>query len=157
MYAYYLIAMLTKQDDLVGSLIHDVAHLLRLEIDRRAAPYNLTRTKWLAISQLHEQPGITQSELAGRLELGAAATGKLVDRLVDRGFVERRADAADRRIKPLHLTDKATHLLRQLEIESGTLRRDLLGDLSPEEREKLRSGLLKLKTRLQAQSTPDAR
>ena len=148
--------MLTKQDDLVGSLIHDVAHLLRLEIDRRAAPYNLTRTKWLAISQVHEQPGITQSELAGRLELGAAATGKLVDRLGDRGVVESRADAADRRINPLHLTEKATHLLQQLEAESEALRQDLLGDFSPEEREKLRSGLLKLKTRLQRQTAPDA-
>lgn len=148
--------MLTKQDDLVGSLIHDVAHLLRLEIDRRAAPYNLTRTKWLAISQLREQPGITQSELAGQMELGAAATGKLIDRLVDRGFVERRADRADRRVNPLHLTSKATLILQELEAEGEALRQDLLGDFSPEEREKLRSGLLKLKTRLQRQTVPDA-
>ena len=80
--------MLTKQSHLVGSLIHDVAHLLRHEIDRRVTPYNLTRTKWLALSMLRERPGVSQSEFAELLELGAAATGRLADRLVERGPIK---------------------------------------------------------------------
>lgn len=142
--------MISKHDDLLGTLIHDVAHLLRLEIDRRVAVYNLTRTKWLAISVLRDRPGVSQSELAKRLELGAAATGKLIDRLADRGFVVRKADETDRRTNTLHLTVSAQELLANLETEAGNLRREILDGFSAEETSALQNGLLKLKDRLKS-------
>lgn len=146
--------MLTKKNDLLGTLIHDVAHLLRHEIDRRVGAYNLTRTKWLAISLLRDNPGGTQRELARRLELGAAATGRLVDRLVERGFVERRSDKTDRRAHRLHLTQAAQNLLIELETEAELLRRDLLEGFSAGQIDQIQEGLLKLKTRLQSLGTP---
>ena len=73
--------MITKHDDLLGTLIHDVAHLLRLDIDRRLKDHNLTRVKWLALGIIANQPHLTQRELAEKMELGNAAVGRLVDRL----------------------------------------------------------------------------
>ena len=142
--------MLIRQDDLLGALINDVAHLLRLEIDRRASAYNLTRTKWLAISLLRNGPGITQSELAQHMELGAAATGRLVDRLVERGFVERRSDKTDRRANPLYLTSLARATLQDLEGEADALRRDVFAGLSEDEIVQLQKTLQHLKGGLQA-------
>lgn len=146
--------MLNKKNDLLGTLIHDVARLLRYEIDRRVDAYNLTRTKWLAISLLRDSPGVTQSELAKQLELGGAATGSLIDRLVERGFVERCTDETDRRANRLYLKEAAQELLVNLEAEAALLREDLLHKFSDTEVRQVQDGLLKLKCRLQLLGAP---
>jgi len=152
MYTYYMDSMITKQDDLLGTLIHDVAHLLRLDIDRRLVEHNLTRVKWLALGILQKRGALTQSELSERLELGAASVGRLVDRLEDRGFVMREQDPEDRRSYRLVLTDTARTLLKELEGTSTSLREDTLHSLTKTEVSSLNSGLLKLKKNLQSRA-----
>lgn len=144
--------MITKHDDLLGTLIHDVAHLLRLEIDRRLNDYNLTRVKWLALGIIHHKGPVTQSELASELELGEASVGRLVDRLVERNFVVRGKDPRDRRSYKLRLTTQADVLLEELDGTAASLREDTLNALSDTEIKALNSGLLKLKDNLTARS-----
>lgn len=153
MYTYYMHNMITKQDDLLGTLIHDVAHLLRLDIDRRLVDHNLTRVKWLALGILQKRGALTQSELSERLELGAASVGRLVDRLVERGFVTREQDPEDRRSYRLVLTNSATSLLDELEGTSVSLREDTLHSLTKSEISTLNSGLLKLKANLKSRAS----
>lgn len=141
--------MITKNDDLLGTLVHDVAHLLRHDIDRRVAPLNLTRSKWLALGIIHRNPGLTQSELSSKLELGAAAVGRLVDRLVDRAFVERSPSPVDRRAHVLSLTPEAEALIVQLDEIGKNLREELLDGLTQKEITLLNRGLTKLKSNLQ--------
>jgi len=152
MYTYYMCGMITKHDDLLGTLIHDVAHLLRLDIDRRLEDHNLTRVKWLALGILHHKGALTQAELATEMELGSASVGRLVDRLVDRGFVERRQDPEDRRAYRLFLTKSALSLLEELEGVGAELRDETLASLSKQEVGSLNSGLLKIKSNLQKRS-----
>ena len=149
--------MISKHDDLLGTLIHDVAHLLRLDIDQRVQSWNLTRTKWLALGIIHTHPGLSQSELAVELELGAAAVGRLVDRLVARNFVERRSTDTDRRAYKLHLTKEARVLVTQLDGVADQLREDLLQGLDNRDILCLTKGLQKLKSNLQAQSSATQR
>lgn len=141
--------MITKHDDLLGTLVHDVAHLLRLDIDRRVAPFNLTRIKWLALGIIHRNAGLTQAEVAAELELGAAAVGRLIDRLEDRGFVLRSQSPDDRRAYFLSLTPEAEQLIHSLDGTAHKLRADLLDGLSEREVTVLNSGLSKLKSNLQ--------
>ena len=152
MHAYYIDSMITKQEDLLGTLIHDVAHLLRHDIDRRLMEHNLTRVKWLALGILQKRGALTQSELSERLELGAASVGRLVDRLEERGFVTREQDAKDRRSYRLCLTKTATALLKELEGTSSSLRDDTLHSVTATEVSALNSGLLKLKKNLQSRA-----
>lgn len=152
MHTYYMHAMIQSPHDILGTLVHDVAHLLRLEIDRRVRGHGLTRGKWRALHILGEGRQLTQSELAGRLGLGAAATGRLVDRLVRRGFVERRPDPGDRRAYRLGLTDRAAAVLDELEGMSSGLGGELLDGLSADELASLGGGLRKLKKTLQDRS-----
>lgn len=140
--------MIRKQDDIVGSLFQDIAHLIRQRIDRELQPYGLTRLKWLAIGLIQSNTGLTQTELAQKLELKPAATGKLVDRLVERGLAERRPDEADRRIHRLILTRKSEDLLTRLEPVGNALREDILQDLGQGERKQLEATLKTLKRRL---------
>lgn len=142
--------MIRKQDDIVGSALHDIAHLIRLKIDETLRPYDLTRLKWLAIGILSDNQGLTQTGLAERLELKPAATGKLVDRLVERGLVERRAVPDDRRARALFATEKSYALLAELEPLSEHIRDGILSGLSDHEVGTLGRVLQKVKSNLTA-------
>lgn len=140
--------MIRKQDDLVGSMFHDIAHLTRLKIDEALKPYGLTRLKWLAIGIISDNEGFSQAELASRLELKGAATGKLVDRLVERGLVERLSDISDRRAYRLFATRKSKALQRKLRPLGEALRQDILQGLSDEDVGFLKGSLTKIKENL---------
>ncbi len=145
--------MITKNDDLLGTLIHDVAHLLRLDIDRRLSSHNLTRVKWLALGIIHENGPMTQAELAAQLELGHASVGRLVDRLEERGFVTRRADPNDRRSYLLSETRSAKTLLKELSGMSTELREEALKNVAPSDIKTLSKSLKKVKANLKTAAT----
>jgi DNA-binding MarR family transcriptional regulator len=92
----------TDQPDILF-LLHDVARQLRVAADRRAAAHGMTRAQWVILFWLDRQPGLSQKELAELLEVEPITVARLIDRLADRGMVERRDDAHDRRIWRLHL------------------------------------------------------
>lgn len=140
--------MIRKQDDPVGSMFHDIAHLIRHKIDDVLRPYELTRLKWLAIGIISDNEGLTQSGLANRLELKNAATGKLVDRLVERGLVERMSDPQDRRVYRLHATVKSRALLAELEPLGGAVRESVLDGIGEEDLQVLKKLLHRIKTNL---------
>lgn len=140
--------MIGKEDDLVGTLFHDVAHWIRYRIDSELKPYGLTRASWLALGIVELNDRLSQAELAEFLELGAAATGKVVDRLEERGLIERHADPEDRRTNRLSITDEARKLIKMLQPISKKIRKEILQDLSKAEQKQLEGSLAKIKARL---------
>ena len=95
-------------------VLSDVARLIRTRADARARAYGMTRAQWMILVRLERQPGMSQNELAALVEVEPITVGRLVDRLEARGFVERRPDAADRRIWRLHLMPAATPMLEEI-------------------------------------------
>ncbi len=140
--------MIRKDNDLLGSLLHDVAHLIRLEIDSRLETHNLTRVKWLALGIIQKKSGLTQAELAAELELGSAAVGRLVDRLVDRDFIKRKPAPNDRRAYQLFLQPGVTQLLKELEQTGQEIRDKVLKDITQKEAKTVSSILEKIKKNL---------
>lgn len=140
--------MLSKDENTLGTLVHEVAHLLRTLIDRRVDPYNLTRAKWLALGVLDRREGITQTELAEYLELDKSTVGRLIDRLVQRGFVVRRKDPNDRRVFRIFFAESAQPILSELEQVGAGVRADALAGISKQDQEKLLSLLDRVKTNL---------
>jgi MarR family transcriptional regulator, transcriptional regulator for hemolysin len=100
----------------IGFLIHDVSRLRRTAFDQRLKPLDITRSQWWVLAGIsrHDDQGITQTDLARVLDLGKVALGGLIDRLEDRGFVERKADANDRRINRVMLTRKGNQVLDRM-------------------------------------------
>jgi len=140
--------VLRKGDDIVGTMLHDVAHRIRLKIDEALKPFDLTRVSWLAIGIVARHGRLSQSQLAEALELGSPSTGKLVDRLEERGLVERVRDPQDRRSNLLTVTEAARRLLKDLEPVGEDLREDVLQNLTLQEREHLSKMLVRIKERL---------
>lgn len=105
----------TRSWDLrLGYLIHDVSRLRRVTFDRELAPLGITRSQWWVLAFVSRNDGLPQTQLANELDVGKVALGSLIDRLQSAGFVERRADEKDRRIKRVFLTDKARELIEKI-------------------------------------------
>lgn len=107
-----------------GYLLNDVTRHMRRQFDRRATRFNLTRAQWRALKTLAVDEGISQTELAERIEMEPIPVGRVIDRLQQAGFVERRADPADRRRWRLFLTDKARRVDDDMQVIAQQLRED---------------------------------
>ncbi len=92
-------------------LFRDIARLRAKLFDRMLEPHGITSSQSSVIAHLYRENGLTQSELAARLEIGAVAAGGLVERLEARGLVTRATDPNDRRANRVHLTARAHPLL----------------------------------------------
>src|SRR5689334_3033341 len=104
----------TGPEDTFGFVLHDVARLLRKRFDQRARALGLTRAQWQVLAHLARAEGINQSGLADILEIENITLGRLVDRLEEAGWVERRLSGQDRRVRLLHLTEKAKPILGRM-------------------------------------------
>jgi DNA-binding MarR family transcriptional regulator len=94
----------------LGFLVHDVSRLRRRVVDRALKPLGVTRSQWWVLAFLSRSDGMSQVALADELDIGKVALGQLIDRLEKTGFVVRRPDEVDRRVKRIHLT-KRSHVL----------------------------------------------
>lgn len=101
-------------DKTLGMRIMKLSRLLRLRFDRRAAGAGLTSAQWRTIACVRRFPGATQREIAGLLEVGEVTVGRSIDRLAEAGWLERRADPADRRAYRIHLSGAIDPLLAEL-------------------------------------------
>jgi DNA-binding MarR family transcriptional regulator len=133
-------------------LINDVARLLNRRYDQRMATLGLTRAQWWVLARLYFHDGLTQTELAEELGFGKAAVGALVDRLEAKGWVERRADPADRRAWRVHRSERAQMLLAKMKRIAQATSAEALGGLGAGER----ASLVRLLERLQASLLEDA-
>lgn len=143
-------------EEYVGVVISDVARLLRTEFDRRVRRLGITRAQWLVLTRLHRRPGASLSELAEMMEVEKATAGRMIDRLVANGWVERRIARDDRRVKRVYLTDDAERVHKRIWRVAEETVDAALADLSARERTQLMSLLQTVKTTLVSADGSDA-
>ena len=95
-------------------LIHDTARLIRRRFGLSIRDLQLTQAKWRVLTALMERPGISQSELAERLDIEKAPLGLALDWLEQAGWIERKADPADRRVRRAALLPRAEPALARM-------------------------------------------
>lgn len=138
-----------------GFLTLDVARLLQIDFDRRVTSLSLTRAQWRVLLWVYRAPGITQSELADALEVQKASLGRMLDRLTDKDWIERRADNNDRRIRRVHLSKEVEPLIITMRTIAGELRAAAMNGIPEKEREKFVNTLLHMKSNLIRFQTTD--
>jgi len=111
----------------------------------------VTGPQWRVLAALHYHPGITQSVLAGLLDVEAITVGRMIDRLQKGELVERRPDPADRRAWLLFITPAAEDLLGQLQGMAEALMAETLANFTPEEFQQLVGLLNRLRDNLVAE------
>ena len=135
-------------EEYIGVVISDVARLLRTEFDRRVRRLGITRGQWLVLTRLHRHPGASLSELAERMEVEKATAGRMIDRLVANGWVERRAQPGDRRVKRVYLTPEAERVHKRIWRVAEDTVETALADLSARESKQLFALLQRVKKTL---------
>lgn len=105
-------------------------------MDIRLRPFGLTEATWLPLVHVSraEKP-MRQKDLAALLSLDNSSVVRLLDALQAAGFVERREEASDRRVKTIHLTPAARSVLDQVEAVSSTVRAETLAGISDDDLE----------------------
>jgi len=73
----------------------------------------ITPVQYAALQTVANQPGIDQRTLARSIALDTSTTGGVIDRLEQRGAMERRTAPTDRRARQLWLTADGERLLAQ--------------------------------------------
>ena len=129
----------------LGFLLADVSRLVRRRFDMRASGLGLTRAQWRVLAQLRRREGINQTALADLLEIEPITLGRHIDRLVEKGFVERRADPGDRRAWRLHLKSEVQPVLDQLRKISGDIREEALSGIPVADADRLIDMLITIK------------
>jgi len=92
----------------------ELQRLLRVYADKEAARYGITRAQWAVLAKVERFEGLKQTELAEQMEMQPITLTRLIDRLCDNGWIERRSDDADRRVNRLYLRKAARPLLGKL-------------------------------------------
>lgn len=131
-----------------GFLLHDVSRLMKTVFDRRGRDLGLTRSQWWVLTMLYAKEGVTQSELADFMDLEKPTLGRLLDRMQEKHWIERRPDSLDRRVNRLYLTEKVQEIMRALRKTAADVRKDALGDLPQVDRENFIDTLIKIKNNL---------
>jgi MarR family transcriptional regulator for hemolysin len=92
----------------------EVFRLIRVYADKEAARYGITRAQWAVLAKVERSEGLKQTELAELLEMQPITLTRLIDKLCDAGWIERRGDESDRRVNRLYLKKAARPLLGKL-------------------------------------------
>src|SRR5499433_1628668 len=92
----------------------ELYRLLRVYADKEASRYGITRAQWAVLAKVERSEGMKQSELAEQMEMQLITLTRLIDKLCDNGWIERRGDETDRRVNRLYLKKAARPLLGKL-------------------------------------------
>lgn len=141
----------------LGYLVLDVARLMSASFEARTRSIGVTRAQWSLIAALVRNEGCNQAQLADLMQITPISLGRLVDRMVKAGWVERRAEAGDRRSHRLFLTAKAHAIRPALRKLSDETQAEALAALGAHERQQLLESLAKVRATLAQQCTPERR
>ena len=123
----------------------ELYRLIRLYADKEAARYGITRAQWAVLAKVERAEGMKQTELAELMEMQPITLTRLIDKLCDAGFIERRSDATDRRVNRLYLRKAARPLLGKLSGLRSEITATAMEGISPADAHRLLAQLEEIK------------
>jgi DNA-binding MarR family transcriptional regulator len=100
-----------------GTYEQDFVHTVALmgQVYRKVLePLGLTTPQSTMLFRVAESDGLSQAELARRMDRDRANVTRIVANLVDKGLVQRRRDRKDRRIQKVFLTPRGRRTTREI-------------------------------------------
>lgn len=138
----------------LGLLIHDAARALQKRFEARASSHGLSAAQWRLMAQLVKAEGAPQARLAGMLEIEPISVSRLLDRMEEGGWIERRPDPDDRRVRMVFPTERSRQAFGEIKRIAGDIYRDALAGLPPGDRDALYRGLATMIDNLSKDALP---
>jgi DNA-binding MarR family transcriptional regulator len=116
-------------DETIGLLIGRANRYMLQAVTNLCAPHGVTPQQLWLILMLRNGDSLTASDLSVRMPIDKAAASRLIDRLVDLGWVATSASRADRRRQLLTLTAKGKRAATQLGRDAEALNAKMIKGL----------------------------
>lgn len=127
---------MTERDEMIdqiGELMDGLGQVMVRHRLLDELPMDVTVQQLRALAVLYRYGGRSAHDLADLLGLRPTALTGLVDRLESKGYVDRRPDPADRRVRRIDLTPSGAEVLDSLERLRDEKHRQILGRLADED------------------------
>ena len=118
----------------IGFVVYSASKMMQKAFDlqlRDKIGINLVQSK--VIFTLYMQSGPTQRELADKIGIESPTLVPIIDKMEKDGYVKRKPDANDRRIKRIYATSKTDSLWDSMMECAGQIRKISTKDLSEQE------------------------
>ena len=125
----------------LGFLIADTARLLRKRFDAGAREVGMTGAQWKVLAYLAMNEGINQAGLADLLDIEPITLSRHLDKMEQAGWVIRRPDPNDKRVRILALSEQATGMLMKIRAVGRSVVEGMIVGLTPDEVDAMRRGL----------------
>lgn len=120
-----------------GFLLKDISRLTTLNFAREAGEFKLTMAQCKILIYLQRHEGVSQARLAYLTDTDPMALVRILDRMEEDSWIERRPDPNDRRARQLYLTKAATPVIDEVWRIADRARAASLAGLSAADRTQL--------------------
>src|SRR5262245_46552731 len=122
-----------------GFLLKDVTRLYTRHFEQRAAQLGMTLPQCKVLGVLARNEGATQVQLAELTDTDPMTLVRILDRMEQDDWIERRPDPKDRRVRRLHLRPASESVLAEIWRVADKARGDALAGLTAAEHTQLMS------------------
>lgn len=133
-----------------GFLLKDVSRLFARNFERHAAGLGLTIDECRVLAHLARNEGVSQARLAVLTDTDPMTLGRVLARMEEAGFVERRTHPGDARCHCLQLRAAAAPVLEEIWRHSDSTRKEAFAGLAATERQQLLALMLRVRDNLDA-------
>lgn len=120
-----------------GFLLRRAHQIASAQFLEETSNFSVTTTQFGVLTVLALRQPIDQIGVAKILKLDRSTTGLVVQNLEERGLIARLLDPEDRRRRVLHLTERGSEMLSDLQEPSRKARDRVLSPFTPEEAQML--------------------
>ena len=117
----------------MGYLMRRIVGSLSHRIDLALTPSGLTSAQWLPLYKVHRCGSISVAELARDCDMDSGAMTRLLDRLEQKGLLQRTRSEQDRRVVKLALTNAGRESVRSIAPVLSQVQNEHLAGFSHEE------------------------
>lgn len=123
-------------DSSFGYLIHRLAIANKNSFNKLIKPYGVSPEQWTVLFRVVEKNGITQKELSDSTYKDQGNLTRMIDKLVEKGYLLRESDDNDRRSVKLFATHSSKQLVEKIAPLSKLQNEKLSSGLSEDDKEK---------------------
>lgn len=126
-----------RVEESFGFLINALRARMMAVMDRELASLGITSAQWAILVQVGNTPGCTAASLCRKVHYDTGSMTRMLDRLEEKGLIQRTRSAHDRRAAHLALTEAGEDIHRRLPAHAVRVLNAHFEGFTPEEVETL--------------------
>ncbi|MDD3500431.1 MAG: MarR family winged helix-turn-helix transcriptional regulator [Sulfurovum sp.] len=123
-----------NMDHSLGFVLNRTALASKNRFNQMIKAYGISPEQWSVLYRVVEQGGISQKVLADSTYKDQGNLTRMIDKLIEKGYIRREADADDRRAVKLFATEKSVALAEAVAPLSGSHNESMTIGFSHEEK-----------------------